>query len=70
MSIDSSSTLPTIVNEILDSLTEFADAIDASDGLGGRFEWQRVKMISEPEAYAFDQDADNYCERGNSDEPE
>ena len=70
MSIDSSSTLPTIVNEILDSLTEFADAIDASDELGGRSTWPRVKMISEPEAYAFDQDTDNHCERRNSDEPE
>ena len=70
MSIDPNSTPPTISDEILDSLTEFADAIDASDELGGQFAWPRVKTLSATEAYAFDQATDNNCERGNSDELE
>lgn len=70
MSIEANAVPPTIADEILDSLTEFADAIDASDDLAGRFTWWRLKMISEPETNAFDQGYNNHCERDNCYEPE
>lgn len=41
----------TIADEILQSLTEFADALDTDEDLGERFTCHRVKLNLEPETY-------------------
>ena len=42
---------PTIADEILESLTEFADALDTDEDLGERFTCHRVKLNLVPETY-------------------